>query len=269
MTESPRDKTGRKPDGRFPTGDKRPDASPTQTTRIADARKHIADRPKRIEVAIRMDGKVALTHAPHRDDAGWQQHLLDAFGTTSQDFASTGLNLVTEAQRCASETEASVSRVNAALAAIDGTQPADEMSAMLASQMVVTHALAMDFLGRAKRAETIERLEAFGNLATKLSRTFTSQIEALGKLKRGGEQVVRVEHVHVHSGGQAIVGAISHRPLGAGGSFEMGVQPDGAIDARAFAFAPGAAMPGEEPSRIAVPKSGRQGQEKVSHARRR
>ena len=146
MTESPRDKTGRKPDGRFPTGDKRPDASPTQTTRIADARKHIADRPKRIEVAIRMDGKVALTHAPHRDDAGWQQHLLDAFGTTSQDFASTGLNLVTEAQRCASETEASVSRVNAALAAIDGTQPADEMSAMLASQMVVTHALAMDFL---------------------------------------------------------------------------------------------------------------------------
>jgi hypothetical protein len=29
-----------------------------------------------------------------------------------------------------------------------------------------------------------------------------------GKLKRGGEQTVRVEHVHVYPGGQAIVEAV-------------------------------------------------------------
>jgi hypothetical protein len=29
------------------------------------------------------------------------------------------------------------------------------------------------------------------------------------KRGRGGQQVVRVEHVHVHSGGQAIVGAVT------------------------------------------------------------
>ena len=51
----------------------------------------------------------------------------------------------------------------------------------------------------------------------KLLRTFTVQIEALAKLKRGGEQTVRVEHVHVYPGGQAIVGAISnHRARGRG-----------------------------------------------------
>ena len=47
--------------------------------------------------------------------------------------------------------------------------------AMLASQMVVTHRLAMDMMGRTKRAEFIDRLHAYGALATKLLRTFTMQ----------------------------------------------------------------------------------------------
>ncbi len=80
---------------------------------------------------------------------------------------------------------------------------------MLASQMAVTHALAMEFLGRAKRAELIPQLESFGNLAVKLLRTYTAQTEALAKLQRGGEQTVRVEHVHVYPGGQAVVGNVN------------------------------------------------------------
>ena len=37
------------------------------------------------------------------------------------------------------------------------------------------------------------------------------KIEVLAKLRRGGEQTVRVEHVHVHSGGQAVAGHVSRR----------------------------------------------------------
>jgi hypothetical protein len=91
------------------------------------------------------------------------------------------------------------------------------MTAMLASQMAVTHSLAMDMLGRTGRAGTPERMQAHGALATKLLRTFTAQTEALAKIKRGGEQTVRVEHVHVYSGGQAIVGAVSNRKTEGGG----------------------------------------------------
>src|SRR5262249_40010389 len=36
------------------------------------------------------------------------------------------------------------------------------------------------------------------NMAIKLPRTYTAQLEALAKLRRGGEETVRVEHVHVH-----------------------------------------------------------------------
>jgi hypothetical protein len=75
--------------------------------------------------------------------------------------------------------------------------------------MAVTHALAMDLLGRAKQSPTVPYMETCANLATKLQRTFVAQVEALSKLRRGGEQKVTVEHVHVHAGGQAIVGAVT------------------------------------------------------------
>jgi hypothetical protein len=32
--------------------------------------------------------------------------------------------------------------------------------------------------------------------------------EALGRLRNGGQQYVRVEHVHVNDGGQAVVGNV-------------------------------------------------------------
>ena len=136
--------------------------------------------------------------------------------------------------------------MNAALAAVDGTRPENEMAAMLAGQMAVTHALAMDMLSRTKRAGFIDEMHAYGALATKLLRTYTMQTEALAKLKRGGEQTVRVEHVHVYPGGQAIVGAVSTQRAEGGVADERGNQADGTIDARAIAFAPGAALFGPD-----------------------
>jgi hypothetical protein len=70
--------------------------------------------------------------------------------------------------------------MNELLAAIDGAEPKDEIEAMLVSQMAVTHSLAVEFLGRAKRAEHIPQLEVSANFAVKLLRTYT------------------VEHVHAH-----------------------------------------------------------------------
>jgi hypothetical protein len=58
----------------------------------------------------------------------------------------------------------------------------------------------MEMLGRARRAELLVQMQTYGAMATKLLRRFTAQTEALAKLKRGGEQTVRVEHVHVYPG---------------------------------------------------------------------
>jgi hypothetical protein len=106
------------------------------------------------------------------------------------------------------------------------------------------------------------------SLGLKLLRTYTMQMEVLAKLKRGGEQTVRVEHVHDYPGGQAIVGAVSTQRAEGGVADERGNQADGAIDARAIAFAPGAALFGPDADRDALPEGRVDGQEALPDARR-
>ena len=44
--------------------------------------------------------------------------------------------------------------------------------------------------------------------ANKLSRTYSTLLEALNRHRGKGQQKVTVEHVHVHAGGQAVVGTV-------------------------------------------------------------
>ncbi len=105
----------------------------------------------------------------------------------------------------------------------------------------------------AAKADYVSQIEMSGNLAVKLARTFTSQVEALAKLRRGGEQKVIVEHVHVHAGGRAVVGHVTHT-TGGGVAIENEGQCH-ASDPRTVAFAPGAPMWSEDKERNAVPVS--------------
>ena len=52
--------------------------------------------------------------------------------------------------------------------------------------------------------------------ANKLSRTYVTLLEALNRHRGKGQQKVTVEHVHVHPGGQAIVGAVEASASGSG-----------------------------------------------------
>ena len=63
------------------------------------------------------------------------------------------------------------------------------------------------FSGRQTGAPRVSQLS--------LIRTFAAQTEALQRYRGKGQQKVTVEHVHVHTGGQAIVGAVS-QPGGGG-----------------------------------------------------
>jgi hypothetical protein len=66
-----------------------------------------------------------------------------------------------------------------------------------------------DALLRLNGSNTIPEQDSNGNLAVKLLRTFAAQTEALQRYRGKGQQKVTVEHVHVHTGGQAIVGSVS------------------------------------------------------------
>lgn len=76
------------------------------------------------------------------------------------------------------------------------------------AQLVVLQEQAMNWLGRAQQAERVDFANIYLNGASKLLTRHHETLEALLKYQRKGEQPVHVEHVHVHGGGQAIVGNV-------------------------------------------------------------
>ena len=81
----------------------------------------------------------------------------------------------------------------------------------MAIQMACSHAVTMSVLSHLGGAFGASRNTAMMVAAVaKLGRAFAAQVEALRKLKNGGSQFVRVEHVHVNGGGQAVIGNVAN-----------------------------------------------------------
>lgn len=99
-------------------------------------------------------------------------------------------------------------QMNGLLATAAGIQPRDDVEAMLAAQMAVTHELSLLMAKRLARAENIPQQDSAERAFNKLGRTFAAQVEALRRHRHGGQQKVTVEHVTVNDGGQAIVGSV-------------------------------------------------------------
>jgi hypothetical protein len=97
-------------------------------------------------------------------------------------------------------------------------QPTNPTEALLAVQMFGVHEAATLLLKRATvEGQTLEGTDANVLRATRLMRLFNEQVELMAKLKgKTSQQRVTVEHVHVHQGGQAIVGAVSAAKLDRG-----------------------------------------------------
>ena len=83
--------------------------------------------------------------------------------------------------------------------------------------------------------------------ANKLSRTFATLLEALNRHRGKGQQKVTVEHVHVHSGGQAVVGVVETQ--GGGDRANLEDQPH----AKQIAHAPEPTLWGTDAELVAVP----------------
>ena len=141
--------------------------------------------------------------------------MLESFGTPDNELQMFLLNQVVQTFKgCVSSEGFGYDRLdeftNNAMALLNGIQPQDEIEGMLAVQMIAVHNMVMETMKRAMITDqTFEGTEAYVNHATKMLRTFTTQMEALKRYRTGGQQKVTVEHVHVNEGGQAIVGVVN------------------------------------------------------------
>jgi hypothetical protein len=97
----------------------------------------------------------------------------------------------------------------AAVSALVSIAPRDEFEGMIAAQLIASHNAAMECYRRAMLPEQpFEGWREQLSQANKLSRTYATLLEALNRHRGKGQQKVTVEHVHVHEGGQAIVGNV-------------------------------------------------------------
>jgi len=247
--------------------DKLPAPSAREALAIVDATARRDARHPRARTGIKVIGKKSVNLVqPHTDNLGWQIRLQDALGTCSPSFVDTELKRILNVLRDANGIDPDA--VDAVFAVLDGQKPKDEIEALLIIQMAVTHALAMKKAGLLNRVKEIPQQDSAALVLSRLTRTFTAQVEALTKLRRGGEQKVIVEHVHVYPGGQAIVGSVTHTG-GPGGMLENQGQPYAANEPRAIAFAGCAPMRSQDPQREALPIANCEREKAVPDARGR
>jgi hypothetical protein len=134
---------------------------------------------------------------------------------------------------------------------------------MIAVQLLAAHNATMECYRRAMIPEqTVEGRSENLNQANKLSRTYVVLLDALNRHRGKGQQKVTVEHVHVHSGGQAVVGMVG--APGGGGSPKLEDQPH----AKQIAYAPQQPMWGADKEREPVPVA-RDAERPVPTARRK
>jgi hypothetical protein len=181
------------------------------------ARKETATPAAKIKV-VDKDGRSEF-HPDHPDPLYGTVMLLKTLGTTNHEFLQ-GIfgqlaTLATLGQKLDQDT------LNFMLSIINGINPKDETEAMIATQMAAVHLATLTLARRLDCVENLGQQDSAERAFNRLARTFTVQMEALKRHRTGGQQQVRVEHVHVHSGGQAVVGVVEK----GGGTHKLEDQP--------------------------------------------
>jgi hypothetical protein len=102
--------------------------------------------------------------------------------------------------------------LNAAIAVIASVNPQTELEALLAVQIAATGFASLKFLKLGQRHLEDAYIDVYGGYATRLMRLQLELIQALDKhrrVMRGNKQTVEVRHVHIHPGGQGVVGIVT------------------------------------------------------------
>ncbi len=179
-------------------------------------RERIHSKPHRAVISFQTtEGKRKLHVGSigSRKDAVLQSiRAYDAIGSGSNQFVDDALRRVTKAVRLHGDDEEDGNTLGAALALIAAVEPQNELEATMAVQMVAANEAALMCFERSRTAEFMEHASAYSNMANKAMRSFALHAEAIAKLRRGGEQVVK--HVHVNDGGQAVIAGTINQDQG-------------------------------------------------------
>jgi hypothetical protein len=163
-------------------------------------------KPDLIKLRIKMEQGVAHLEPDHPDPDVGLFLIMERMGIEEPLFFDELLRQLIDG--ATKDGEVDERKLNFMLAVIAGLEPRDQLEAMLAAQMAAVHAATMTMSRRFDSARNLHQHNHSEKAFNKLARTFTTQMEALNRYRGKGQQKMTVEHVHVHEGGQAIVGNV-------------------------------------------------------------
>lgn len=155
------------------------------------------------------DGKISIT--PEQ-----LAHMKDELHADHGLCLQSAVNAATAAN--AYKGDVGDSQKNAALRLLLDLRPQNAMERMLVSQLIATDQAASLCMGiGVQDTNGAEARRKYLSLAMQFQGLQVRQIEALAKLRNGGQQRVVVEHISVEAGAQAVIGNVSRGGGGAGG----------------------------------------------------
>jgi len=148
--------------------------------------------------------------APTPDLEAHRGALRLAFGNTlSDEFAEVMLGKLITALRPGPFDHLDEATLNAAIAVISSINPQTELAALMVVQIVATSFVGLKFLSQSQRHMDEIYIDVYGGFAIKLFRAEIELIQALDRHQRGNKQTMEVRHVHIHAGGQGVVGIVN------------------------------------------------------------
>jgi hypothetical protein len=181
---------------------------PTPNERAAMVAYFARTKPLAPRMKVSEKGGAIQIAPDHPEAAVAHVLLMEAIGAKDLDFVD---GLVKQLVNAGTQGSTAVEHgLNFMLSVVKGIEPKDQVEAMLAAQMAAVHMSTMTFARRLAHVQNIPQQDSAERAFNKLARTFAAQVEALKRYRSGGEQTVRVEHVTVNEGGQAIVGTVTH-----------------------------------------------------------
>jgi hypothetical protein len=170
--------------------------------RVLDRRARRLSAPR---YKISTDKDQTRIEADHGEPATALSLICDTLGTGDAHFADGLLTQLANVARTGKDLTAR--DLNTMVATVHAIEPRDPIEALLAAQMAAVHHATMVAARRLNHVDTIDQQDSASNMLNKLSRTFTTQMEALKRYRSTGEQTVRVTHQHVSvTANQAVVG---------------------------------------------------------------
>lgn len=175
------------------TNDQLPESLPDCLTKTTPPR--FKDTGLRVE----LDPEPGLYFQP-------QSGMAKTYGTTNPYLMD---HFISTSECCFSNKIPLVEQLNRSAALLFEFQPQDALETMLIQTMIGTYNLTMECLRKAHTTCYTEVVDVNIKWINKLNRLFLDQLTALQKYRGKNSQEIKVEHVHVHNGGQAIVGTVN------------------------------------------------------------